>query len=633
MKGAVQRKEKGMKPKHLGPYRLVRILGHGGMGAVYEAVNRETDEPAAIKILSASLSKQEDFRQRFESEIATLRKLRHPNIVRLFGFGEQDGVLFYAMELVDGKSLQGELESGRLFTWREVAQIGIQTARALRHAHDRGVVHRDIKPANLLLCTDGSVKLSDFGIARLFGSAGMTAVGNVLGTVEFMAPEQADAQPPGPRADLYSLGAVFFALLTGRPPFRAGSPWQMLEKQRFATPEPVRRYAPDVPTELESMIAQLLEKNPQDRIANATILSRRLEAMLHALPHVPDSQRGGSGVKTDRGVDLVRPTARGDRIDSQREPGPEMRDDAGPSTTAEGPPPLAAELPETKLTSAFGSLERIESDSGPPAPAAGPSESPALEEEPKPGSHFTAIGEEDLDQAEYRRPSRAKRTSLQTLALAIGLIAIIGAVWYLLQPPSADALYNRITARVADQTEAGLLEVDEDIQHFLTRYSADPRCQLVREYQRKIELERLDRRFERLSAGQTGLESLLPIERVYVEAIADARLDPERAIRKLNVIIDLYPDPANDPGRVAQCLELARGRLDRLRARIEQSHANQLAALDGRLDAADQLSTGSADERKAAARIRRAVIEHYQDEPWASQAVRRAREALAAEDQ
>ena len=128
--------------------------------------------------------------------------------------------LFYAMELVDGNSLEEELRSGRVFQWREVAGIGIQTCRALRHAHDRGIIHRDIKPANLLLTKDGQIKLSDFGIARLFGFTRLTAAGNVLGTVEYMAPEQADGRPATPRTDLYSLGGVLYCLLARRPPFR-----------------------------------------------------------------------------------------------------------------------------------------------------------------------------------------------------------------------------------------------------------------------------------------------------------------------------------------------------------------------------------------------------------------------------
>ena len=255
-----------MKAEQLGPYRILRTLGRGGMGAVYEAVNLETDEPAAVKVLSATLAEEPDFRQRFTVEIETLQKLYHPNIVQLLGYGEQDGVLFYAMELVDGCSLEDELRRGREFQWREVADIGIQTCRALRHAHDRGIIHRDIKPANLLLTREGRIKLSDFGIARLFGLARITAVGNVLGTVEYMAPEQIDARPATPRTDLYSLGGVLYCLLARQPPFRAASIAEVLKKHRSAQPEPIRRHCREVPAEMELIVSQLLEKDPEKRI-------------------------------------------------------------------------------------------------------------------------------------------------------------------------------------------------------------------------------------------------------------------------------------------------------------------------------------------------------------------------------
>src|SRR5579863_8764029 len=136
-----------MQIEQLGPYKVGRKLGRGGMGTVYEASPSETGQPAAIKILSITLSHDDGFRDRFKTEIETLRKLSHPNIVRLFGFGEQDDLLFYAMELVNGRSLEDEMQAGRRYTWNEVTDYAIQTCRALKHAHDRGVIHRDIKPA------------------------------------------------------------------------------------------------------------------------------------------------------------------------------------------------------------------------------------------------------------------------------------------------------------------------------------------------------------------------------------------------------------------------------------------------------------------------------------------------------
>ena len=275
-----------MQIEQLGPYKIGRKLGRGGMGTVYEASLSETGEPAAVKILSVTLSHDDGFRDRFKTEIETLRKLRHPNIVRLYGFGEQDDLLFYAMELVNGRSLEDGLQAGRRFAWNEVTDYAIQTCRALKHAHDRGVIHRDIKPANLLLTPEGQVKLSDFGIAKLFGSTGLTAVGGVLGTAEYMAPEQTDGRSITPRCDLYSLGGVMYTLLAGRPPFKAATLVEMIQLQRYAEPDPVRRYAPDVPEELQFIIADLLVKDPDARIATAMVLSRRLESMRHGLSAV-----------------------------------------------------------------------------------------------------------------------------------------------------------------------------------------------------------------------------------------------------------------------------------------------------------------------------------------------------------
>ena len=278
-----------MEIERLGPYQIVGKLGRGGMGTVFEAVHRETGEPAAVKLLSAALAREEGFRSRFEAEIETLRKLRHPNIVRLFGFGEQEGELFYAMELVDGDSLEEELRNGRVFDWREVTQIGIETCRALRHAHDRGVIHRDIKPGNLLLTAERRVKLSDFGIARLFGHTRLTSAGNILGTAEYMSPEQAEGKPVNARADLYSLGALLYALLARRPLFHGKSLAEMIYKQRFESPEPLKKHVPDVPDEMERILQQLLQKEPGQRMPNADVLARRLEAMLHGLRLGPET--------------------------------------------------------------------------------------------------------------------------------------------------------------------------------------------------------------------------------------------------------------------------------------------------------------------------------------------------------
>ena len=272
----------------------------------------------AIKALTPHLAMAEGFRERFEAEIESLKTLRHDGIVRLYGYGEQDGVLFYSMELVDGISLEDELKAGRRFNWREVTNIAIQLSLALKHAHDHGIVHRDIKPANILLYDDEHVKLADFGIARLFGTTSLTTAGGVLGTADYMSPEQADGRPVTARCDQYSLGGVMYALLAGRPPFRAKNLPQMLQLQRFANPEPVRRYAPDTPEQLERVIMQLLAKEPADRFPNTQVLARHLQAMVIALsrPAADDFALAGDQPDSDRAADADMHRIAGDRCDA-----------------------------------------------------------------------------------------------------------------------------------------------------------------------------------------------------------------------------------------------------------------------------------------------------------------------------
>jgi len=597
-----------MKLDQVGPYRIVGELGRGGMGTVYEGVHVETSEPAAIKLLSAVLAQQENFRERFEAEIETLKKLNHPNIVRLFGFGEQEGHLFYAMELVEGSSLENELSRGRRFDWREVTQIGIETCQALRHAHDRGVIHRDIKPGNLLMGGDGHVKLSDFGIARLFGCTGMTNAGSVLGTAEFMAPEQAEGRPVDHRADLYSLGGVLYVLLTRRPLFRAGSLPEMLEKQRFEKPEPVRRYASDCPAELEQIVGQLLEKDPTLRISNATILARRLGAMQQALS-LPQTVTGGEDPDTGGAdFDFSPHAAPGQQSELGRLPPTRMLESAAQPPAVPAPAATPDELPETKATAHFG--------------GAGKS---AAEAPRKPAGRFVPVGQGDLDRTAIEaQPTHAVLVSAWTWALVAGLLMVGAILWYVLQPPSADALYEKVDDRL-DGTAASLAEVEGTIEEFLMRFPKDPRSAQLREYQKEIGLHRLERKFERRAKGLMGTENLLPIERAYFEAINHLRLDPERGMAKLHAILDLYGRGGETSGPTSDCLQLTRRRLEEVRKELDRAAADLQAMVEDRLAVADGI--GRDDPQRARA-MYQAVIELYGEKPWAAPSVRRARAAL-----
>jgi len=594
------------------------------MGTVYEALNVETTEPAAIKLLSATLTGVEDFRERFAAEIATLKKLNHPNIVRLFGFGEQQGRLYYAMELVDGPSLEGQLLGRKLFEWREVARIGIQVCAALRHAHDRGVVHRDIKPANLLVDCDGSVKLSDFGIARLFGKSRLTNAGSVMGAAEYMAPEQAEGGATGPASDLYSLGAVMYALLARRPVFQGRSLVEVLQKQRYEKPTPLRQDAPEVPIEFEQIVDRLLEKAPERRVRTAMILSKQLTSMLRALP-AKDADADEAAVSEDGPAEpqvSVVPPSGPLPLPSTRIVPESERAESAPGSDVTPPQPLpGGELPATLVTAAFDrEHDALEQD----AATTVEEHAEGLQNSAGGSDHFTPVAEEELDRAEADEQTPAL-ISLHTWVLAAALVGVAGGVWYLLQPPTADALYERIMSTTADGSIDSLSSAEGDIEEFLHRFSNEPRADRIREMQEDLELHQLERRLELRSRGFSGARQLLPIERAYLDAIRAALFDTDEGIAKLQALLDLYGPPEKASGRQAQCLQLAARRLAHLQQQVEEQAGAHLAMIEQRLAKAEQLRA----ERPGRARaMYRAIIELYDERPWAASAVDEAHRAL-----
>jgi len=595
--------------ERLGPYRILRQIGRGGMGTVYEGVDLASGQPAAVKLLSAELARHAGFRDRFEAEIEALRKLHHPNIVQLIGFGQQEDQWFYAMELVSGSSLEELLGRGRTFEWHEVAEIGIETCRGLRHAHDRGIIHRDIKPGNLLVELDGHVKLSDFGIARLFGSLWAVGPGGVVGTAEYMAPEQAEGRAVDPRTDLYSLGCVLYVLLARRPPFQGGSLGEILHKQRLEPPPPLAGFAPDVPDDLAEIIHQLLEKDPQRRIPNATLLGRRLEAMCRAL-HLDAEEETANAATEDAGPAAAGPPACGPPAAGVPAGGPDLCGPTQPDSVAgDALPRPDADLPETK------SVE------GPAGDAAA-----APPETPRPASRFVPVRPGDLDSPARPEPG-ATWISPQTWALAIGLVVVGLITWYLLQPPSADALYRKIAAQTQAGTRESLLDCEDQIREFLMRFPGDPRCEELRRSARQIDLASLERKLELRAKGLLGGGSLVPIERLYLEALAHVGLDPDVALARFQAIIDLYGSEGDRSGPTAQCVELARRRVAEIRERLDVEAQEHLNSILDRLAEADRVRPR--DPARAAA-VYRAVVELYAGKPWAAAAVRRAQQGLAA---
>lgn len=275
----------------LGPWIIDKELGRGGMGRVF-AAHRDPPAPegenappnlAAIKVLAAELAQDTGFLYRFQREIDALSRLNHPNIVKFYESGTHDGFYYYAMEYVAGRNFDELLHERRRLPASEVLNMALQICPALKHAHDHGIIHRDIKIQNLLRTEEGVVKLADFGVAKVFAAQHLTATGGLVGTADYVSPEQASGKPVTVRSDLYSFGVVLYALLTGRMPFQGESIVDLLHKHRYAKFERPQRLVRDVPYEMDEVVCSLLEKDPAARPANALVLMRRLEAIQRKL--------------------------------------------------------------------------------------------------------------------------------------------------------------------------------------------------------------------------------------------------------------------------------------------------------------------------------------------------------------
>jgi serine/threonine protein kinase len=268
-------------------YRLVKKIGEGASGEVFEAEHVELARKYAVKVLSAAHAAASDSVERFRREARAVAKLSHPNLVRLHDFGKSlDGRVFLVMELLDGKTLDSHVgDSGAALPWREATMLAIQVARALEAAHDAGLVHRDLKPQNLFLTGDGELKLLDFGVAMALADTMDTEKRQkgfaVFGTPEYMAPEQVAGEPVDARCDLYSLGCVLYELVTGSRPFE-GSPVVVMGKQLREEPEAPRVRAADrmIPIHLENVITKALAKSKGDRYASAREMREALELAL-----------------------------------------------------------------------------------------------------------------------------------------------------------------------------------------------------------------------------------------------------------------------------------------------------------------------------------------------------------------
>src|SRR5919202_3733537 len=248
-------------------YHLERRLATGGMGEVWAARDLELGRPVALKLLGPEADPA-----RFEREAHAAASLSHPNVTQLFDYGEWEGRPYMVLELVPGGTLEDRLRDARPLPHDETERIAYEVAAGLAHAHSRGLIHRDLKPANVLFDADGRAKIADFGIARMGGAGTLTEAGTLLGTAAYISPEQATGDPATAAGDVYSFGVILFRMLTGRLPFAAEVPLELVAMHRNVPPPPVASIRPDAPPQLARLADASLAKDPAARPRDGSAL-------------------------------------------------------------------------------------------------------------------------------------------------------------------------------------------------------------------------------------------------------------------------------------------------------------------------------------------------------------------------
>ncbi|HEV3510850.1 MAG TPA: serine/threonine-protein kinase, partial [Candidatus Sulfotelmatobacter sp.] len=261
-----------------GRYEILRLLGEGGMGAVYKARDRELDRPVALKTIRPVLAAGSSMLARFKQELLLSRQVTHKNVIRIYDLGEADGVKFITMEFVEGRDLRSILHEREKLSAQESVEIVRQVCEALGAAHSVGVIHRDLKPQNIMQENGGRILVMDFGLARTMAGDGMTQTGALVGTLEYMSPEQALGKQLDQRSDLFSVGLILYELLTGKMPFQAESALASLVKRTQERAVPVSDLDQTIPGRLSAVVSKCLESDPAMRYQTATEMLRDLEA-------------------------------------------------------------------------------------------------------------------------------------------------------------------------------------------------------------------------------------------------------------------------------------------------------------------------------------------------------------------
>lgn len=261
-------------------YEILEVIGEGGMAIVYRALDHRLNRDVAVKIMRDEMAADEEFRRRFCTESHAVAMLSHPNIVAVYDVSHNDNVEYIVMELVDGITLKQYMERKGVVAWKEVVHFTKQISKALAHAHERGIIHRDIKPQNIMLLRDGTIKVGDFGIAALENEV-YENNGEAIGSIHYIAPEQARGECPDARSDIYSLGVMMYEMLTGGLPFTGNTLGEIAVQHMNAKPVPPHEKNPEIPLELERITLKAMSAELSERYQSANELLSDLEAFIH----------------------------------------------------------------------------------------------------------------------------------------------------------------------------------------------------------------------------------------------------------------------------------------------------------------------------------------------------------------
>ena len=584
-----------MKIKKLGPYKLLSILGRGGMGTVYRAKNNETGNFQAVKVLAPYYVNDPHFRTRFESEIKALIKLDHPNIVRLISYGQEDTNLFFAMELVEGKSLFQLQRDGKRFDWREVLSISRDIATGLRHAHDRGVIHRDLKPGNLLASNDGLTKITDFGIAKNYGANSNTG-NNVLGTMDFMSPEQAQGQPVTVKSDLYSLGAVMYCLLSGRPPNKGKSVEESIHNLTRAPTPHIIRTVPEVPPELDELISHLMERDPDKRVPTAQSLLHKIESVEQQLKDYSEAKTAERPPAVSHDTFDIRKPESAEQVKFKGSSENTALEDGAPGTSLNQQ--LAASPTQADTSGEIAAS--IEQDSG---------------------SHidyFNTVTEQQRERHSSRSKNETswKGVVLTAIPLLVSILVLVFFVAQALERPSAEQLYAAITADEDNPQKAR-----EEIQQFLNFYPDNEFAPRVKELKELADAIALKQRLT-VQANSSSGSPLTNIESQFIEVMELSRKDSAAAYTRLSALVTLYDGDKSLSSEDIKTISAARTYLPQLKQRA----ANQRLMMQEKIETA--MKRAKAAPPAEAAKLYRSIIELYGDSPWAQPLIQPARQRL-----